>query len=129
MQLYQDALERRDGQLAFSRRPGEEEKRQVPVGGAYILRKGLTNVARRMPHIAGHEGDRCAAFCEGLGTRDGHSFITDVVGMLANIANDEYARCCRRMIILCHGYASFALVEPVWVLPPARWPWEREDRE
>ena len=39
MQLRQDALERREGQLAFRRRPGEEEKRQVRVGRARRLRK------------------------------------------------------------------------------------------
>ena len=118
MQLRQDALERREGQLAFSRRPGEEEKRQVLVGCARLMLCRLmmyrrANIARRMAHIAGHEGDRRAAFGKRLRARNGHGFVAHVVGVLADIANDEHARCfsngqcCRRMIVLCHGYAPF----------------------
>ena len=123
MQLHQDALERRKGQLAFSRCPGEKEKRQVLVGCARLMMCRLMNhcfmiyrradIARRMAHVAGHEGDRRAAFGKRLSARNGHGFVAYVVGVLADIANDEHARCfsngqcCRRMIVLCHGYAPF----------------------
>ena len=78
------------------------------------------DIARRMPHIAGHEGDRRAAFGKRLSARNGHGFVTHVVGVLADIANDEHARCCRRqrcrrMIVLCHGYAPFCSADPVSV--------------
>ena len=118
VQLRQDALERREGQLAFSRRPWEEEKRQVLVGCARLMLCRLmihrrANIARRMVHIAGHEGDRRAAFGKRLSARNSHGFVAYVVGVLADIANDEHARCfsngqcCRRMVVLCHGYTLF----------------------
>ena len=71
------------------------------------------DIACRMAHVAGHEGDRRAAFGKRLSARNGHGFVAYVVGVLADIANDEHARCfsngqcCRRMIVLCHGYAPF----------------------
>ena len=71
------------------------------------------NIARRMVHIAGHESDRRAAFGKRLSARNSHGFVAYVVGVLADIANDEHARCfsngqcCRRMVVLCHGYTLF----------------------
>ncbi|CNI89835.1 Uncharacterised protein [Mycobacterium tuberculosis] len=103
MQLCQDALDRREGQLAFSRCPGEEEERQVLVGLSGLM-SSRADIARRMAHIAGHEGDRRAAFGKRLGARDGHGFVAHVVGVLADIADDEHARCFRtrrRSSMLC----------------------------
>ena len=129
VQLRQDALERREGQLAFSRRPGEEEKRQVLVGCARLMLCLLmihrrANIARRMVHIAGHESDRRAAFGKRLSARNGHCLVAYVVGVLADIADDEHARCfskvrcfsngqcCRRMIVLCHALCALLLCRP-----------------
>ena len=115
VQLRQDAFERREGQLAFSRCPGEEEERQVLVGCARLMIHRRANIARRMAHIAGHEGDRRAAFGKRLRARDGHGFVAHVVGVLADIANDEHTRCfsngqcCRRMIVLCHALCALLI--------------------
>ena len=44
-----------------------------------------------MAHVAGHEGDRRAAFGKCLRARNGHGFVAHVVGVLADIADDERA--------------------------------------
>ena len=82
------------------------------------------NIARRMVHIAGHESDRRAAFGKRLSARNGHCLVAYVVGVLADIADDEHARCfskvrcfsngqcCRRMIVLCHALCALLLCRP-----------------
>ena len=107
MQLSQDALERREGQLTLGRRPGEEEKRQVGVAIA-LCAAGRVEVPRRVPLVAGHEGDLRAAFGKCLSARNGHRLVAHVVGVLADIADHEHARRAgmSRMSVLRHGLAA-----------------------
>ena len=107
VEFPQDALDGLQREFTLGRGPGEEKKRQVGVASAVCV-AGCVEVPRRVPLVAGHKGHGAPAFVQETGGSHGHRLIAHVVGVLADIADYEYARRAgiSRMGVLRHGLAS-----------------------